>query len=119
LLFSPIAMEYNVPPPIPIKSAMEIITEKTGTAIFTLASAIEPTPFPTKIPSMTIFTDINIMPSNVSEYCHRRYFCWEWRWFDCARQCEYCRPRFFCYYLHCTFDRNGRWHVIFHGDGRK
>lgn len=62
---SPIAIEYNVPPPTPMSKEMEIISVKTGTAILTLARATEPIPFPTKIPSTTMLIDINIIPSNV------------------------------------------------------
>ncbi|MDY0395150.1 hypothetical protein RWE15_12890 [Virgibacillus halophilus] len=44
---------------------MDTIIEKTGTATLTLANATGPTPFPTKMPSITMLTDISIIPSNV------------------------------------------------------
>src|SRR5699024_6271148 len=48
--YAPAAIEYNVPPPMPINKEMEIMTDQTGTAILTLASATGPMPCPTKIP---------------------------------------------------------------------
>src|SRR5699024_4744441 len=55
-------------------SEIDIITENVGTAILTLASATGPTPFPTKIPSITILTDINIIPNKVGKKYSKKLF---------------------------------------------
>src|SRR5699024_10030165 len=60
--------------PILIINEIDIITENVGTAILTLASATGPTPLPTKIPSITILTDINIIPNNVGKKYSKKHF---------------------------------------------
>jgi len=59
-------------PPAPIISPTEANTITTGQMMFTAASAVLPMKFDTKMPSTTVYSDVNIIIAMVGSVNRRR-----------------------------------------------